>query len=183
MPREDNAALVANFLDELWNKRNVAIVDELLADTYVDHTPSSSADDTEPQGSEALKRLFEALHRESDIQVSIEDQMAEGDKVMTRVTWKCTPKSDDPSTAPQATVMGVGVDRIDRGKIVEDWNTLDVLYRLLNLLERPVDIAGPPAGPTPLAKLAGSRTPPVHCDRHHPCQSGFVCILGICRRV
>lgn len=165
MPEEDNAALVARFLDELWNKKNVAIVDELLADTYVDHTPPRSAGDQEPQGREAVKQVFEALHLGlSDIHVSIEDQIAEEDEVMTRVTWECTLKSNDPSTASPFTVMGVGVDRIDDGKIVEDWNTLDVLYRLLNLLPQHF------------------RAIQVPCDPKHPCKSGFRCQSGFCQR-
>jgi predicted SnoaL-like aldol condensation-catalyzing enzyme len=182
MPEEDNAALVAFFLDELWNQRNVDIIDQLLADTYVDHTPPANAVDQEVQGPETLKRFFEALHLDfSSIHVSIEDQIAKGDKVMTRVTWECTPKSDDPSTALPVTVMGVGVDRIDHGKIVENWNTLDVLYRLHNLLGGPVGTMPPPVSPKPPPVSPKPPLPP--CGPHHKCSPGFICQKGICQRV
>lgn len=169
MTTQANKDLSRRFLEELWNQKNVSIVGELLANTYVDHTPGTF--DEGPQGPEALRQLFEALHRDfSDIRASIEDQIAEEDKVMTRVTWVCTLTSDDPSAVSQVTVMGVGIDRIDQGKIVESWNALDVPYRLLNLLE------GPDAPNVP-------HPPPVPCDRDNPCRPGFMCRFGTCHRV
>ncbi|SRR6266487_5063642 len=161
MATDDNKDLSRRFLEELWNQKNKSIIDELLADTYVDHTPPPQ------QGTEALKGLFDALQQGfSDIRASIEDQIAEEDKVMTRVTWECTLKSDHPSPASQVTVMGVGIDRIDGGKIVENWNTLDVLYRLVNLLDSGI--------PKP---------PPPRCVHNNDCGPGFICQFGGCNRV
>src|SRR5690242_2317673 len=117
MATQDNKDLSRRFLEELWNQKNESIIDELLADIYVDHTPPTL------QGKEPLQELFEVLQQGlSDIHVTIDDQIAEDDKVMTRVIWAFTLKSDDPSPASQVNAMGVGVDRIDDGKIVESWN-------------------------------------------------------------
>jgi predicted SnoaL-like aldol condensation-catalyzing enzyme len=165
MGTEDNKDLSQRFLEELWNQKNLSILDKLLADAYVDHTPP--LEPLGPQGPEALKRLFEALRQvSSDIRVSIEDQIAEEDKVTNRLTWECTFESGDPPTASQVIVMGVGIDRIDDDKIAESWNTLDVPYRLLNVLK-------------PIAQMPQPR----HCDRRNPCPPGYICRNGICLRV
>jgi len=173
MTTQDNKDLSRRFLEELWNQKNESIIDELLADTYVDHTPPLRSQSLGQLSPEQLKQLFEALQQDfSDIHVSIEDQIAEDDKVVTQVTWVCTLKSDDPTTAQQVTVMGVGIDRFDSGKIVENWNTLDVLYRLLILLG--IDVPETPRGPVP---------PPPPCDDNNPCPFGFACLFGVCNRV
>ncbi len=161
--KEDNKNLSRRFLEELWNQKNLSVIDELLADTYVDHTPPLNPDEG-PQGPETLKQLLEALHQvPSDTRVSIEDQIAEGDEVTNRLTWECTFESGDPPTPSQVIVMGVGIDRIDGDKIAESWNTLDVPYRLLNVL-------------TSVAQAPHLR----HCDRNNPCPPGFICRSGIC---
>src|SRR5206468_1589886 len=99
--------------------------------------------------------------------VSIKDQIAEEDKVVTQVTWVYTLKSDDPSTDQRVTVDGVGIDRFDSGKIVENWNTLDVLFRLLKKLGIEVLQTPPP------------RQPPPPC----PCPPGSICQFGVCNRL
>jgi hypothetical protein len=97
MSTEDNKKLSRRFLEELWNQKNLSVIDELLADDYIDHTPSLDPSGKGPQGREAIKQLFEQLSRFTDgVQVSIEDQIAEEDEVTTRVTWEFTFKSDVP---------------------------------------------------------------------------------------
>src|SRR5262249_4513546 len=117
------------------------------------------------QGPEVLKDLFEALQGDfSDIHVSIGDQIAEDDRVVTPVTWQCTFESNDPSTPTQViTIVGVGIDRIESGKIAESWNMYDVIYRLLNKLE----LSDPlPSGPVP--------------GKPCPCDPGYICQSGSC---
>ncbi len=171
MATEDNKELSRRFLEELWNQKNMSIIDELLADTCVVHTPP-----LRPTGSlrpEALKQLFEALQNYfSDIHISVKDQIAEEDKVVTQMTWDCTLKSDDPSTDSTVNADGVGIDRIDSGKIVENWNTLDVLYMILKLRKGP-----PPQlqkGPPP------PWPPPALCSNSNQCPPGYQCLYGEC---
>jgi predicted SnoaL-like aldol condensation-catalyzing enzyme len=176
MTTQDNKDISRRFLEELWNQKNETIIDELIADTYINHTPPPQ------QGEVTLKGLFQELQQGfSGISATIEDQIAEDDKVMTLVTWKCTRKS--ANAASQITVVGVGVDRIQGGKIVENWNTLDILYRLLNLLDRAVPQPPPPPAPVPLRAFAVAAAPPPACVVDSDCLPGYACQFGACNRV
>ena len=78
---EHNKALVRSFLDDVYNQGNLNVADELLAAEYVDHTvpPGKFA------GGEGLKRsVAKQRASSSDLHISIKEQIAEGDKV---VTW------------------------------------------------------------------------------------------------
>src|SRR6266568_3562608 len=95
MTTEENKGISRSFLERLWNDKNATIIDELIADNYHDHTTPPSAFNGELHGPEALKQFFAAIPKNIDIQVTIEDQIAEGDKVATCVLWEYTVKSDD----------------------------------------------------------------------------------------
>jgi predicted SnoaL-like aldol condensation-catalyzing enzyme len=172
MSTKHNKDISRRFLEELWNKKNVSIINELIADTYIDHTPPPNSMDEKLQGPAAFNQLFTALQDAfSDIRVSIGDQIAQHDRVATPVTWVYTLKSNDSSIVSQVvTIMGIGIDRIHSGKIVENWNTLDVTYRLINLLGIP-DPLSPPAPPPPQSCAKG-------CDPGYVCQSDGYCHRG-----
>jgi predicted ester cyclase len=162
----------------LWNKKNETVIGELLADNYVDRTPPPQ------RGDVTLNQLFQALQQGfSDISATIEDQIAEDDMVMTRVTWNCTRKSANAAPASQVTVVGVGVDRIDDGKIVENWNTLDILYRLLNLLDMAVPQPPLLAAAAPPDAFALAAAPQPQCVNDSQCLPGYACQFGACNRV
>jgi hypothetical protein len=168
--KEANKATVRRFFDDLWNKKNISIIDELIPNTYVDHTPPPHAEDIDLQGPEVLKQVFAGLQDEfADIHVSIGDQIEEEDKVVTPVTWQfqfTAGSNDAPIPSQVITIMGVSIDRIDSGKIAESWNTFDVPFRLINQLGM--------LDPVPKRPLPG----PVPC----PCPSGYVCQTGFCMR-
>ena len=131
---EDNKVLVRRFFEELWNQGNLVVADELLAADYVDHTPG-----VQP-GSEGLKQtVSEYLQDFSDIHATIEDQIVEGDMVVTRVTWNCKLTSGE-----QVTVTGIGIDRIADGKIIESWNQSDVPRRVHFTRRKPPKCTCPP---------------------------------------
>ena len=78
---EKNKALVRRFVEEVLNGGNLDAVDELLAPDYLDHTVPAG----KYAGREGLKRsLPKQLAASSDLHFRIEEQIAEGDKV---VTW------------------------------------------------------------------------------------------------
>jgi predicted ester cyclase len=158
MALEDNKDLSRRFLEELWNQNNVSAIDELLAENFVDHTPTLRFSDPSPQRRESLKELFRVLHSFATIRVSIEDQIAEEDRVTTRVTWKCTLNDANPFTSSQVTLVGVGIDRIDSGKIAESWYMRDGLDSLLVALDKV---------PCPI----------------RPCPPGWICRSGECRPI
>ena len=107
---EENKAIARRYLDEMWNKKNEAIRDELA------NFPNRAT------AGIALRAAF------PDIEMTIEDQIAEGDKVVTRYTTRGTHKGEYEGIAPtdkQVTFTGTFIYRIEGGKIVERWTNWD----------------------------------------------------------
>jgi steroid delta-isomerase-like uncharacterized protein len=126
-----NKALVRRMIEEGWNKHNLALLDELYADC-VYYNPATG----EIKG-EALKQfLASMLAAFPDIRFTIEDLVAEGDKVVTR--WSCTGthRGEFMGLAPtgkQLTPSALDIFRIVEGKIVEareEWDALGFFQQL-----------------------------------------------------
>ena len=116
-----NKALVQRWFDEVWNKGREAAIDEMLAPRAVVHGV----------GPEGFKR-FHTAYRTAfpDVKVTIEDMVAEGDRVALR--WRATathtgPLLNVPPTGKPVTFEGMGIVRVDKGMIVEGWNLFDQL--------------------------------------------------------
>lgn len=131
MSTEDNKAL-ARRAYEVLNQRNLALVDELCAPDIVDHNASMTI-----QGLEAYKQFLSMyLTASPDLYFTIEDQVAEGDKVGTRYTARGThlgPFMGIPPTGKHVTVTGISIIRVADGKIVEEWANGDNLGLLQQL--------------------------------------------------
>ena len=118
---ENNKALVRRFVEEVFNGGNLDAVDELLAPDYVDHTVPSG----KYAGREGLKRsLAKQLASSSDLRFHIEEQIAEGDKVITWVIGSGTHDRERfMGLAPSGERMKmkhIYVSRVVGGKIVEN---------------------------------------------------------------
>jgi serine phosphatase RsbU (regulator of sigma subunit)/predicted ester cyclase len=117
---ENNKALVRRFVEEVLNAGNLDVADELLAPDFVDHDviPGKVA------GIEDVKRNIAELQASfSDYHFSIEEQVAEGDKVVTRTIFNGTHDQKEyrgviPSGA-RITMETVDINRVVEGKIVE----------------------------------------------------------------
>ncbi len=129
--REENKTIARRFLDELWNRSNFGLVDQLLASDYDGH---SSTVICGPEGAmEFVPRLRNAF---PDFQFSILDQIAEGDKVATRWTIRGTHKGEFqgmPPSGKQIEMTGITIFRIANGKLIEGWTNEDVLGMLQQL--------------------------------------------------
>jgi hypothetical protein len=135
MPRKGNTALVAKFLDELWNKRNLDAIDQFTVEDYVVHIPQGDL-----LGREALKSAAESYFGIfSLIHLSVVDQTSQDSQVVTRIQWDTTLELTDQRLHQEIerTILarGVSIDRIDNGRIAESWNMLDWLYYGFNLQE------------------------------------------------
>jgi steroid delta-isomerase-like uncharacterized protein len=126
MSADENKALVVRWFQEL-DRRNFAIIDELLPADYVDHNPPLP---DLPSGREGVRqsslRLASAF---PDAVHTIEDQMAEGDKVMTRLTVRATFLGEILGYHPTGQVVqvsGIAVHRVREGKLVEHWAHMDM---------------------------------------------------------
>jgi steroid delta-isomerase-like uncharacterized protein len=126
MTPDDNKALVRCWFAEL-DAGNLDIIDELIPEDYVDHNPAIGG---LPQGREGVRRYIEMLRTAfPDARHTIEDQMADGDKVMTRLTAVGTFRGEILGYQPhggQVTVSGIAVHRIANKQLVEHWAHLDM---------------------------------------------------------
>jgi predicted ester cyclase len=141
MTPEENKALVRRWFAEL-DKRNFAIIDELIPEDYVDHNPPMP---DLPPGREGVRqsslRLYAAF---PDAVHVLEDQMAEGDKVMTRLTTRATFTGEILGFEPTGRaieVSGIAVHRVAGGQLVEHWANMD-MAGFMDQLEAPPDPDG-----------------------------------------
>ena len=127
MSTEDNKALVRRWFAET-DRGNDRIVDELCAPDYVDHSPPLPGMGS---GSEAVRRANAALGAAfPDTVHIIEDQIAEGDKVVTRLRGRATFTGEILGIPPNGKVVeitGISIHRIAGGKLVEHWANADLL--------------------------------------------------------
>jgi predicted ester cyclase len=113
MSVEENKALVRRIYEELWQEGNLDAIDKYYAADVVNH----GAPPDLPPGREGFKVYAGVLTSAfSDSDVTIEDQIAEGDRVVTR--W---------SSGKQVTVRGIGIERIADGKVAEAWGEFDAM--------------------------------------------------------
>ena len=123
MSIEENKALVHRAY-ELVNRRELDAFFELLAPEYVEHLPIG--DKSLEQVKQYAGTVFGAF---PDIHFTIEDMVAEGDKVAVRVTWRGTHKGvfmDITPTGNKIDITNANIIKIAAGKWVEFWNVTDV---------------------------------------------------------
>jgi ketosteroid isomerase-like protein len=124
---ESNKALVRRFYEEI-DKGNIDILDELVAEDYTDHNPPPFPDLA--PGREGLKQAFRIFQRATPGYHRIEEQIAEGDKVMTRLTSIGKHEGDlpgAPRTGNELQMTSITIHRIANGQLVEKWAEKDVM--------------------------------------------------------
>jgi len=133
MSTEENKKLVLHWKDEIWNKRNLNIVDELYATDYIGHIVGAPGP---VQGREALKQLLAVYFAAFDIHITSEFLIAEGDMVAVYDTFRFKHTGTFqgiPPTGKEATITSTDIYRIVNGKIVEQWtegNLLSLMQQL-----------------------------------------------------
>jgi steroid delta-isomerase-like uncharacterized protein len=122
----NKAAARAEF--EAWSSGELDRLDELVAPDVVHHDPY---DPNAAGGLDGLKKTI-ALNREAfpDLRITVEDQLAEDDKVTTRWTATMTHEGDLGGVAAsgkRVTLSGITIERFEDGKVVEAWRSMDTL--------------------------------------------------------
>jgi predicted ester cyclase len=133
MQAQKNKAVVRRFIEEFKNKASPTVVDELLAVDFVHHFK----DPRLPAGREALKILggmvtsaFPGVH------ATVEDLLADGDKVVERTTATGVHKGEFngvPPTDRPVTWTEMHIYRLENGKIAELWSEIDFLAILMQI--------------------------------------------------
>jgi predicted ester cyclase len=129
----DNKTVVKRFVTEYQNGRDDEVLSELVTPDVVDHSTSPGM----PPGIEGVKAFHDGFHAAfSGLQADIHQQVAEGDMVVTRKTFRGTHTGDFMGIPPTGRDIELGVIdivRIRDGQIAEHWNQLDQLGLLRQL--------------------------------------------------
>ena len=137
---EENKAIVRQQEEELFTQGNLDAADEVYAPDYVGHDPSNSE---EVRGLEAAKRAASDYRQAfPELRVTVEDLIAEGDRVAARLRFRGTHLGELDGIAPtgrRVDCTGIVISRIEEGKIAEDWANFDDLgmMRQLGLIPKP----------------------------------------------
>ncbi len=134
MSLDGNKLVARRFYDDLVNDRNLMIAEEIFAPDYIDHNVPQGY----PHTLDGFKRFFTMLGAAfPDLEVRIEDMVAEEDRVCVRLTIQGTHKGlllgRIAPTDRRATWTGIDVLRVAGGRISERWGERDVLGLLTQL--------------------------------------------------
>jgi steroid delta-isomerase-like uncharacterized protein len=128
---EENKAIILRYLDEVWNMRNRAVIDEVIAPDLIQHIRGV------PPGPDGIHKFFAAIDAAfPDAHLTVEDIVAEGDKVAWRFTVRAThtgPFRGIPPTGKAFTQTGMAITRMREGRMVENWNQTDDLGMMQQL--------------------------------------------------
>ena len=125
---ENNKAIVRRLIEEVWNKGNLSLVDELFTPNYEHHDSSTPDFGRGPESEKRRATLYRTAF--PDLRLTIEDIIAEGETVTARWSCKGTHRDDLSGIAPtgkQFTISGISVARFTNGKMVEGWVNWDAL--------------------------------------------------------
>jgi serine phosphatase RsbU (regulator of sigma subunit) len=139
---EDNKASFRRYLEQAWNQSNLDVVDETF-DRYVSHQPDGSVLE---RGPEDVKRFIKEFRSAfPDLRISIDDQIAGGDKVVSHGTIRGTHQGEFRGMAPtgeERKIKGMAIFRFSsEGKVVESWDSYDQLSLMRQSIEQELRVA------------------------------------------
>jgi steroid delta-isomerase-like uncharacterized protein len=132
MTVDENKALVRRFVDEIFVKGRPEAVDELLTDDFTPHTWASTG-----AGKADLKQAIERVSAGlTDVSMTIEDLIAEDDRVAVRLTAHAVQTGEFMRLPPSGKAYTIGeihIFRIRDGKVAEHWHQADLLGMMRQL--------------------------------------------------
>jgi steroid delta-isomerase-like uncharacterized protein len=139
---ENNKAIFRRYIEEVWNQGNLEFADEIF-DRYVSHQPDGSVLERGPEDVKRFVSEFRAAF--PDLRLSIEEQIADGDKVVIRATFRGTHQREFRGMAPtgkEVEVKGITIFRFtSEGKVVESWDSYDQLRMMRQSIEQELRLA------------------------------------------
>jgi steroid delta-isomerase-like uncharacterized protein len=143
MSTETNKVLARRVFDEVLNRRNLELLDELAAPDYIEHSPLPG----QRTGIDGIRDRYTMLFNAFDCQFTVDDVIAEDNKVVLRWTQTGTHVGSlfgIPATNRSSRTTGIEIWRVENGKLAEHWDVVDVYGQLmqLGLIPQP---AGSPA--------------------------------------
>ena len=135
MSIQENKAMVRRICDEVWNGGQLDVVDELFSPTYIGRMPGMPSGGV--KGPEGFKNLVSSFRSAfSDLNLTLEDIFAEGDKIVFRWTSRGTNDgtfNNMPPTGRKIEIMGVTIFRISNHLVQEEWEGFDSMALMQQL--------------------------------------------------
>ncbi|MBL8907346.1 MAG: ester cyclase [Rhizobiales bacterium] len=120
-------------LEAMWGEGRLELADELYAPGYIDHV-GHGPEPAEVKGVEGIKKAVSSFRQAfPDLSYTVEDQIAEGDLVVTRFSARGTHRGPFLGAAPTGRIVsysGIDINRVREGRIVESWVNYDALALL-----------------------------------------------------
>lgn len=125
---EDLKQLVRKNYENVWNQGDVSVADQIYADNYIAHIANMPSAISSVEEFKQFVVLFRALS--PDLCFTVEDQIAEGDKVATR--WTATIRNTGELSASEPAggdiiVAGMSLHKVVDGKLAESWDNWDAM--------------------------------------------------------
>ena len=140
MSAEENKAIARRAYDAI-NRNDLDALEEMVDSDITDHDPAPG----QGPGLEGVKQYFSSLHAAfPDVHMDVEDMIAEGEKVVARVSVSGTHQGEFLGIEPtgnRVTIKGIDILRITDGRVVEHWGNFDDLGMLQQL-----GVVEPPSG-------------------------------------
>ena len=133
MLAEERKAMIRRIMDEVLNKGNIAVIDEIMAPDYAFH----GADGTQTKGLEAFKQFVSMIRGAfPDMHYKVDDAVCEGDIVAIRTSFTATntgPLRGMPPTGKKVTMQEALFYRFEGNKPIEEWQFMNHLALLQQL--------------------------------------------------
>ena len=134
MSVEQNKEITRRLVEEVFNRGNLGVVDEIMAPNFVEHEELPPGI---PRNREGALQLFGMLRSAfPDFKATIQDLIAEGDKVVVYMTWTGTQKGEFmgiPPSGKRMTVPVIDILRFDGDQVTEHWGLMDVMSMMQQL--------------------------------------------------
>ena len=183
LPAEINKDLCRRFIQKIFNEGELSLLGDFMSPQAVNHELADSFGDAEPPQGHAIEWMSDLIflyrHAFPDLRFEIQDQIAEGDRVVTCLRMRGTQKNTLMTIAPSGRkidVAGIRIDRLAGGRIVESWVHLDALGMLRQLdAMPPLNRSSSKLAPVSYETAPGARLPATGWDNNPALpQSAFV---------
>ena len=131
---EGNKNVVRRLFEEVWNKGNLQVTDELSTPNYAHHDASTPDVGRGPESEKKRATLYRTAF--PDLRLTVEDIIAEGETVVARWSCRGTHKGDLNGIAPtgkRVNITGISIARLTNGKMSEgfvNWDALSLMQQL-----------------------------------------------------
>jgi ketosteroid isomerase-like protein len=125
---ESNKTAVRRLFEEVWNKGNLQVADELFGPSYAYHDASTPDLGRGPEGEKKRATLYRNAFQ--DFRLTVEELLSDGETITTRWSCRGTHKGELNGIAPtgkQISFTGISIARFAGGKMVEGWINWDAL--------------------------------------------------------